>query len=108
MLSSVFINEGGDTTGGSDEVLFIAETASELLSVCMAFSLMLSLTTTSKEVTVEVAFILENKITEHLYVGRYRGTLDSTPGPKQRMGVSVFCIPYVILEQDKKRVYLKF
>ena len=108
MLSSVFINEEGAATGGSDEVLFIAETASELLSVCMAFSLMLSLTTTSKEVTVEVAFILENKITEHLYVGRYRGTLDSTPGPKQRMGVSVFCIPSVILEQDKKEFTSSF
>ena len=102
MLSSVFINEGGATTGGSDEVLFIA-VVSELLSVCMAFSLMLSLTT-SKEVTVEVAVLLENEITLHLYVG-YRETLSYTCSQTKTMHVS--CIS-LLCRQDKKEFTSSF
>ena len=105
MLSSVFINEGGATTGGSDEVLFIA-VVSELLSVCMAFSLMLSLTT-SKEVTVEVAAVLlENEITLHLYVG-YRETLSYTCSQTKTMHVSLYLLT-LLCRQDKKEFTSSF
>lgn len=105
MLSSVFINEGGATTGGSDEVLFIA-VVSELLSVCMAFSLMLSLTT-SKEVTVEVAAVLlENEITLHLYVG-YRETLSYTCSQTKTMHVSLYFLT-LVCRQDKKEFTSSF
>ena len=104
MLSSVFINEGGATTGGSDEVLFIA-VVSELLSVCMAFSLMLSLTT-SKEVTVEVAVLLENEITLHLYVG-YRETLSYTCSQTKTMHVSLYFLT-LVCRQDKKEFTSSF
>ena len=80
-----------DLLEDSDEVLFIA-VVSELLSVCMAFSLMLSLTT-SKEVTVEVAVLLENEITLHLYVG-YRETLSYTCSQTKTMHVSLYFLTY--------------